>query len=1050
MNRQSFYCRSLLLVRFLIGAAAVLGSGSFFQRCRAAEVDFRRDIRPILSDKCYACHGPDEEQRQGALRLDTREGAFTDLGGYAAIKSGEPDSSALIQKVLSTDPDEQMPPSDHVKQLSEKEKRLLVRWVSEGAAWSEHWAYVPPRRHEVPEVKASKWPRRFVDHFVLENLQAQGLAPSPDADKGTLIRRLHFDLVGLPPSPEEVDAFVESSSPEAYEDAVDRLLRSSHFGERLAVYWLDLVRYADTVGYHGDQDVSISPYRDYVINAFNSNKSFDQFTVEQLAGDLLENATQEQLIASGYNRLGMMSAEGGVQPEEYLAKYAADRVRTAAAVWLGSTMGCAECHDHKFDPFSTRDFYRFAAFFADIKERGLYSGANRDGQWGPMIDVQDSNLPQLLEPLDSQIAQLKKRLVTPTDALHQSQAQWEEAQLRSLQQWRAVNPESASGTGDVNLAIQDDHSILASGNLPERTVYTVSASLGSESLTAICLEVLPHDSLPEKGPGRAGNGNFVVTELEAVLVGTDGDRHELSFSDAFASVEQEDSKKNPYGKWSAEAAIDQDSKGGSWGWAILPEAGKPNCLVAVLKEPVQPQGRQLELTIQQNHENPKHSLGRFRILTSSTAEPAAGALPSDLPLAHRPILRLDAQNRTKGEELVLQQYYLTVAPELDSVRNQLAQLEERHRELKSRHTRTTLVTVSVDPREMRVLNRGNWMDKTGEVVSPGVPLFLKQLSGSDPAQSQRATRLDLAKWIVSKDNPLTARVFVNRLWKLFLGMGLSESLDDFGSQGEPPVYPELLDTLAVEFVESGWDIKHMIKIIVMSSTYRQSSLVREEFRETDPFNRLFARQSRYRLDAEFVRDNALAVSGLLVRKIGGRSVKPYQPVGLYRHLNFPKREYKQDGGENQYRRGLYTHWQRQFLHPALQAMDAPAREECTAKRPRSNTPLAALVLLNDPSFVEASRNLAEKALANSSHYEDRMAWLGKRVLSRQLSARENVVLKALLENHLEQYESSPEEADALVGIGLSKPADEVGTVELAAWTSVTRAILNMHEVTTRN
>jgi hypothetical protein len=582
------------------------------------------------------------------------------------------------------------------------------------------------------------------------------------------------------------------------------MLSSPAFGERMSTYWLDLVRYADTVGYHGDQDVSISPFRDYVIDAFNSNKPFDEFTREQLAGDLLPNPTKEQLVASGYNKLGMMSAEGGVQPEEYLAKYAADRVRTASSVWLGSTLACAECHDHKFDPFTTKDFYRFAAFFADIKERGLYAGADKDGGWGPTVVVEHVGLKHALQPIEARIAELEAQLAEDTPELAASESRW------------------------------------------------------------VAQQELQH-------------------------------------------------------------------------------------------------------------------------------------------------------YRQQREQLV------------------------------ASHSRTTLITVAVEPREMRVLPRGNWMDKSGQVVSPGVPHFLKPISGA-----QRPTRLDLANWMVAPDNPLTARTFVNRLWKLYFGTGLSKTLDDLGSQGEPPSHPQLLDNLAVEFIESGWDVKHIIKTIVMSSAYRQSSLMRDELKQVDPYNRLLARQSRYRLDAELVRDNALAVSGLLVRRVGGRSVKPYQPDGLYQHLNFPPRTYEHDVGANQFRRGVYTHLQRQFLHPAMQSFDAPAREECTAERPRSNTPLAALVLLNDPSYVEAARRLAENGIASAdAHDGQRLQWMMNRALSRDATDRELEILNDLLAKHRQFFKDNPQRAERLVSIGLSKPLGSPDPVELAAWTSVSRAVLNMHELITR-
>ncbi|MFN3191835.1 MAG: DUF1553 domain-containing protein [Aureliella sp.] len=829
----------------------------------AGDVDFNRDIRPILSDKCYACHGPDAEHREADLRFDEQASALGDLGGYSAIVPGDVEASTLVTRIMETDDDLRMPPPAETKQLTETEKQLLRQWIEQGAKWANHWAYEPPSREGSPSLGTTEqvgagWGQNLIDQYVLAKLLEEGFTPSEQAEPRILFRRLSQDLIGLPPTPEELQEYLDSDESTRFESAVDRLLKSPHFGERMAIYWLDLVRYADTVGYHGDQDVSVSPFRDYVISAFNKNMPFDQFTREQLAGDLLENPTPDQLIASGYNKLGMMSAEGGVQPEEYLAKYAADRVRTAGTVWLGSTIGCAECHDHKFDPFSARDFYRFAAFFADIKERGLYSGANRDGNWGPYIEVPDVGLDILLEPIDQAIREAEAALKTAVDGAQAEQADWEA-------EWKIAADNTVSGKSYFSKELVD-------------------------------------------------------------------------------------------------------------------------------------------------------------------------------------ALKVDKAKRKPEQKDLLSAAFRDLASRFEAERRQLRELRKQREAVRKTHTRTTLITKAVEPREMRVLHRGDWMDKTGEIVEPGVPHFLKQLESE-----KRANRLDLANWIVSRDNPLTARVFVNRLWKLLFGTGLSKTVDDFGSQGENPSHPELLDALAIEFMESGWDVKHVIKLMVMSSTYRQSSMPKPVTDSKDPYNRLLARQSRFRLDAEMVRDNALAVSGLLVAKVGGRSVKPYQPAGLLRHLNFPKRTYQQDTGPDQYRRGVYTHWQRQFLHPAMQAFDAPAREECTAQRPRSNTPLAALVLLNDPSYVEAARRLAERALLEFEGTDaERIDWVWQQALNRDAFDGEQAAIIELLGSERAGYAQRSEDAKELVSVGLSVPDSKLDVVELASWTSVARAVLNLHETITRN
>jgi hypothetical protein len=758
----------------------------------AKRVDFNRDVRPILSDKCFACHGPDPKHLKAKLRLDVEESAKE----TGAVVPGKPAESTLVDRITAKEDEGRMPPAKSGKTLTAAEIELLRRWVEEGATYAAHWAYVPPKRHPTPAVKDATWPANSIDHFILARLEREGLRPSPEADRRTLVRRLSFDLTGLPPTPAEVEAFEKDADPKAYEKLVDRLLASEHYGERMATYWLDLVRYADTVGYHGDQDHHASPYRDYVIDAFNLNLPFDRFTREQLAGDLLPNPTVDQKIATCYNRLLQTSHEGGVQPKEYLAIYAADRVRNVSAVWMGATVGCAQCHDHKFDPYTAKDFYSLAAFFADVDEEKHLRGGGAD--------------------------------TVPTK------------------------------------------------RPPEVPVHT------------------------RRERQRLDELNARIKELEAD-----------------------------------------------------PDTDK-QALAALTKE----------------------------------------------------------------------------------------------RDALQKNRRLVMVTQAVTPRTVRLLPRGNWLDDSGPVVEPAVPEFQGGLK-----LDRRATRLDLANWLTDARGGaggLTARVFVNRLWYLFLGVGLSKSLEDFGGQGEPPVHPELLDALAVEFVERGWDVKHMVKLIVTSRTYRQTSLESPALHERDPENRLYARQSRFRLPAEAIRDNALAVSGLLVPDVGGGPAKPYQPAGYYRHLNFPKREYASHTDPRQYRRGVYTHWQRQFLHPMLRAFDAPSREECTAQRPRSNTPLAALVLLNDPTFIECARVLAQRALAEGGKADaDRLVWVFRQATCRNPDEFERGVLLKLLAKNRAEYKADPKAAGELVKIGLAPVAKDADIPELAAWTAVCRAVLNLSEVMTR-
>jgi hypothetical protein len=767
----------------LVGTNSVLSAGE-------PRISFNRDVRPILSDHCYRCHGPDAGNRKAGLRLDRKESATIPLKtGGIAIMPRNPAESELIARVTADDPGSLMPPPDSGKPLHAAQVAILRRWIEQGADWEKHWSLIPPRRVAPPAIRNLAWARNAIDPFILAPLEARGIAPSPEADRITLARRLYHDLTGLPPTPAEIDTFLADSRPDAYERLVEALLASPHYGERMAISWLDLVRFADTVGYHSDVDRSVSLFRDYVIRSFNDDLPFDQFTIEQLAGDLLPNPQPWQRVASAYNMLGMTTEEGGAQPKEYVARHAADRVRNAASVWMGATLACAECHDHKFDSYSTRDFYAFAAFFADLQQPGV-------GTPRPTLMLPTTEQAAALAKLDARIAEL------------------------------AASP-----------------------------------------------------------PGKP-------TQAKAL-----------------ASVKA----------------------------------------------------------------------SRARLIQS---------------------------------------------------------------------IRKTIVAIAGPPRVTRVLLRGDWMDESGAIVTPAVPHDMKPIEG---AGARRLSRLDLARWLVAPEHPQTARVVVNRLWKRLFGAGLSDTLEDLGAQGEWPTHPELLDWLAVELVDRGWSIKSLLRLMVSSQTYRLSSEPRSDLATVDPANRRLARQSSYRHDAELVRDSALAASGLLVRTIGGESVRPYQPAGYWRFLNFPTRDYKPSAGADQYRRGLYTHWQRTLLHPSLLAFDAPSREQCTAKRPVSNTPQAALALLNDPSFVEAARALAERTLREGGTDDgQRLTWIWRRVLSRPPAPSERTLLSELLEKHRRDFAADRAAALQLRGVGQSAVDPTIDPGELAAWTSVARVILNLDESITRD
>ncbi len=776
----------------------------------ADAIRFNRDIRPILSDKCFACHGPDSGHRQADLRLDVAESALVDRGGYAAVVPGDMAASELIARITSEDAELRMPPAESGKELSPEEIALLTRWIEVGAKYELHWSLAPLTKPEVPAVDATlvsslDADAAAIDAFIIDRLRHEELEPSLIADPVSLIRRLSFDLTGLPPARADVERFVADPSDTEYLRLVEQYLASPHYGERMAVYWLDLVRFSDTVGYHGDQDHQIAPYRDYVIHAFMTNMPFDQFTTEQLAGDLLEEPTTDQLIATGYNRLLQTSHEGGVQPREYLAKYSADRVRNLGGVWLGATTGCCECHDHKFDPYTQRDFYSLEAFFADIDEERTFSGGD--------------SVPTKREPeMDVQSPLIRYRVDVATARLTEVQSQ----------------------------------------------------------------------------------------------------------------------------------------------------------------------------------------------LAALTADPT------------------------------------TNADQIASLQTEQAAIE-REREKLAAVIQRTMITQAVEPRTIRVLPRGNWLDETGEIVEPNTPGSLPPCDGD----GRRRTRLDLARWLTSPEQPQTPKVFVNRLWYLFFGNGLSRSLDDAGNQGEWPSHPELLDWLAAEF-RDGWDMKKMVRMIVLSRTYRLSSQATAAQHERDPLNRLFSHQNTWRLPAEFIRDNALAVSGLLVDQLGGYESRPYQPEGYYAELNFPMRTYAADRDRQQYRRGVYMHWQRTYLHPMLRAFDAPTREECTARRAQSNTPSAALVLLNDPSFVEAARSLAARVLREGGDDDAaRLDWLWSEVLSRQPDVFEVGVIQTLLAQSRDRVAADPASAEGILSVGLAPVPDDVDHRELAAWTAVTRALLNVGEGITR-
>ncbi len=1030
MNRFSSVLPAAIAAGVLLSALPV----------HADTIQFNRDIRPLLSDACFQCHGPDKAARKAKLRLDIEAEAKAVRDGVASIVPGDPMASESFLRMTTHDEDDLMPPAESGKSLTKDEIALIKKWIEQGAPWQGHWAYVRPERPTAPEVKTADWPQSPIDYFVLQRLEQEGLNPSAEADKRTLIRRATFDLTGLPPTPDEVGAFLDDEGPNAFEKVVDRLLRSPRYGERMAMHWLDLVRYADTVGYHGDQDFSVWPYRDYVIRAFNDNMPFDRFTREQLAGDLLKDPTRDQLVASGYNRLLMITAEGGAQDKEYLAKYAADRVRTTGTTWLGSTAGCAECHDHKFDPYTMEDFYSLESFFADLDEKGFYGGANRDGRWGPSMQLPTPEETARMKQFDGEIARLEKVLSTQTPELDKAQREWEQ-RFRSLRAnleiaWQPLKPIEAKAEKGAKLRRNPNYSVRAIGDKIPHDNFTVTLETDRELITGLMLETLTTGKGDKKKVGM-NSGNFILTGFEVEALLPDKDKPaKVKLSSAVADHSQK----------GFEIAKAIDGKKDT-GWAVDGQSKKETRkAVFTFAQPLKA-GPGTKLIVRLKHESKQknHVIGRFRINVSSAERPTFDKFA--MPLKRWQVIRAKESDRKSEQKVELAKHFRSITPILNPARAALAK-QQKDRAAFDKTIVTTLVSRKRDkPREIRVLPRGNWLDQSGPEVTPATPRFL---NGPRSSKDARLTRLDLADWLVSRDNPLTARVFVNRLWKMYFGTGISKILDDLGSQGEAPTHARLLDWMAVDFMESGWDVKRAIKQIVMSATYRQSSKGSPMLDEIDPYNRLLARQSRIRLDAEMVRDNALAVSGLLVEKLGGKSVKPYQPADYFAQLNFPKRTYKHDSGSNQYRRGLYTHWQRTFLHPMLKAFDAPSREECTAERPTSNTPLQALTLLNDPSYVEAARVFAERVMTHGGVDVDAKLDYAYRVaLSREPKDAEKKLLTALYENHKKKYTADEEAARALLSAGEYNRPAELPLAEAAAWTSVARAILNLHETISR-
>jgi hypothetical protein len=995
-------------------------------------VEFNRDVRPVLAENCYACHGPDAARRKAKLRLDTQEGAFADLGGRRAVVPGDVVTSELLQRIAAEEDDRRMPPPRTGRSLTSAQAETLRRWVEQGAKWESHWSLIAPRRPALPQVRNASWSRNPIDRFVLDRLESAGLPPSAETDRTTLVRRVTLDLTGLPPTPAEVDAFLADRSPAAYELLVDRLLASPRYGEHMALSWLEAARYADTNGYQSDGERFMWRWRDWVIDAFNGNMPFDRFTIEQLAGDLLPSATLDQRIATGFNRNHRGNAEGGIIPEEYAVEYVADRVETTATVWMGLTLGCARCHDHKFDPLTQRDFYQVFAFFNNVPEKGR---AVKFGNSPPMIQAPTPAQRERLVALEKLLAWYEHRFSEESSVLPMARIAWER--------------EVAAAGKPLDWTITEN--LLAHFQLDEDRSTAFDGRRVADAGDVGAFGFDDKFSLAAWIRFEAGRGGTILSRMTDVPQG-----------DGYALVlEGGKLQANFVKRWLDDALRVETERAltpGCWHHVLVAYDGTRtadgvNVFVDGRPEPIRILLDELNQSFKTTEplrigggNGPE---GRFHgsikdvrifgaVLTSRDA--AVLATPETIDT----LAAVPPERRSPGQEAKLSACFLAeYAPKRlrEDWRKIVALLRERDRLVSSFPT-TMVMQELPTPRESFILVRGQY-DRRGERVAAGVPGCLPPLGDREPS------RLGFARWLADPAHPLTARVAVNRAWQAFFGAGLVRTAEDFGTRGEPPTHPELLDWLATELVRLGWDRKALHRLIVTSATYRQSSHATAEQQRRDPDNRLLSRAPRLRLSAAQIRDQALAASGLLVERLGGPSVKPYQPEGLWRELAEIK-EYPQDHGPDLYRRGLYTFWKRTVPPPSMVAFDAPSRETCTVRGSRTNTPLQALTLLNDVTYVEAARVLAQRAIAEGGTAPgDRLTLAYRLATARRPTAEETQVLLAGYGKHLAHYRAHLDEARSLVQAGEAPADGHLDPAELAAMMVVAELVLNLDEAITR-
>jgi hypothetical protein len=1032
-------------------------------------IQFNRDIRPILSENCFQCHGPDAAHREADLRLDLREDAIGKREHGAAIAPGSAIDSQLIARITSTDPDLKMPPAESGRKLTPEQTTLLQQWIEQGAQYEAHWSLVAPQPQALPAVKDRAWPRNPIDYFILAKLEQEGLTPSPEAKHETWLRRVTLDLTGLPPTPHDLHNFLADKSPQAHERVVDRLLASEHFGERMAMHWLDLARYADTNGYNNDEERTQWPWRDWVIDAFNRNMPYDQFVLEQLAGDLLPNSTDQQKIATAFNRNHVLTTEGGIIEEEYRVEYVADRVHTTSTVFLGLSLQCARCHDHKYDPLSQQDYYRFFAFFNNIDEKTV--GYNQARISEPLVKAPTQHQARQLEKLATHFAQIEKQRADRAASIDEELAKWE--------------TETASHLASDNAA--QSASVLAAGLVLRLPLDETSGDKATESISQ-----KPIASIRGKAswsPGKIKGGLEFDGQTHVDL----GEQAAFEHSDAFSLA----AWVYPTSSEAITVLSKIDEANAHRGYDLVIEEGKvamhivhhwpDNGLKVIAKKPLKlnewqhvavtydgkskAQGIKLYVDGQVqplDAANDKLSGAAtikterpFHVGRRSTSIPFRGKLDDirvyKLALSAHDvnelatgleavglieILKARSSERTAAQRDQLRKYFLeSVDAACRELSTQLADLTRQKEEIHKAFPATMVMAEMPQPRQAYLLKRGQY-DQRGDALSAGVPASLPPLPSDAPAN-----RLGLAKWLVDPAHPLTARVAVNRWWQMFFGAGLVETVEDFGAQGAWPTHPELLDWLAIELSQKqSWNVKAILKQIVLSSTYRQSSNVTPELLKRDPKNQLLARGPRFRLPAETIRDSALAMSGLLSPTVGGPSVRPYQPDGLWQDVSVERRAvYERDKGPDLYRRSMYTFWKRTCPPPGMTTFDAPDRETCTIRRARTNTPLQALVLMNDPTYLEAARKLAERAMVGGDADEPRLIQLLELSVSRKPAAKESQVLLEMLAAARQKFLGSPGSAEKLLSVGDSPRNPKLDANELAAWTTLASVVLSLDE-----